>query len=66
MAADTPAAPTTHQHSWRDAETVRVPKTSYSPVSVADHHYYTAVILVQSCECGAFRKVTLAHEDRRP
>ena len=57
--------PPTEPHSWRDVDTVRTEVEDLSPVSHADCYLYTLVVLVQSCACGAIRRVGIGRENER-
>jgi hypothetical protein len=52
-------------HLWRDVDTIRTEVEERSPVSHLDCYCYTRVVLVQSCGCGALRRVELGRENER-
>ena len=54
-----------HEHSWQNGPTLDEEHVSPSPCSRMDDHIRTDVILLQTCSCGATRRLWLGYKDRR-
>lgn len=54
-----------HQHEWQPNGTVNVDQMSCSPCSTLDDQFWTDVISVQVCSCGAVRKVKVGEKNFR-
>lgn len=57
--------PSEHEHAWQGQGLVREARALGSPVSKWDDYLYTAVLLVQTCSCGAARRVKVGEENGR-
>lgn len=54
-----------HEHRWQPNGTVVDDRLILSPASVYDHMKQQMTYAVQSCECGAVRKVRIGVEAAR-
>jgi hypothetical protein len=62
--AQAPAAEQ-HEHRWQNGPTTRQSRCEPSPMSEFDDHLYDEVVLTQTCECGATRRLAIGFENRR-
>ena len=56
--------PPAHQHVWEPIGIVTDEKTFFSPVSAMDHTVVERKLAVQSCGCGAIRRVEVGRKER--
>lgn len=54
-----------HEHNWLEATTLTEDQVSCSPCSRADDHLWEDIILLQTCGCGATRRLLIGFKNRR-
>ena len=57
--------PDEHEHEWTNGPTLRQSEESASPCSRSDDHLWDWIVQVQTCGCGATRRLVLGYENRR-
>lgn len=54
-----------HEHVWQPNGSVEHDRVSHSPCSTWDDLLWTDVLSVQTCSCGAVKRVRVATKNRR-
>lgn len=56
---------TEHAHRWQNGAVLTQSQESASPCSTWDDHLWTDVIQMQTCECGATRRLLVGFKNMR-
>jgi hypothetical protein len=54
-----------HSHQWQNSAVIRQQHCLPSPHSTADDHIWDWVVQMQTCSCGATKRLVLGYENRR-
>lgn len=60
-----PGCPICHDHKWQNGPVLTRSQVSASPCSTWDDHLWDDIIQVQTCECGATRRLLLGFKNQR-